>query len=243
MDPWCHKNCNPQDVRDLDGVNTPVCEQLFSTINQYRNAKAMNEGHFFLFFIYLFDLHNLNIEGKLRSVANPNSMHRFDMISKKCKSETIQAEKSFNAENPLNSPGFAIPAEPAVDEMIDQIEGLSLKTNYEKVVPSDYKCNLCNSTYQKLGNLKNHMSKKHAKEEISVKSYSCSDCGGLFDNAKSFSRHCRSYHMEIVCGFCQEICCDKLTYDNHLKIHLKCKVCDIVFDKPFKLERHQKKHS
>ena len=35
VDKWCHENCNPQDVKHLDGVNTPVCEQLFSSINKF----------------------------------------------------------------------------------------------------------------------------------------------------------------------------------------------------------------
>ena len=82
VDPWCHKNCNPQDVRHLDGINTPICEQLFSAINKYTNAKAMNEAHFFIFFLYIFDLHNLNIEQKLRSIANPKSEYRYELISK-----------------------------------------------------------------------------------------------------------------------------------------------------------------
>ena len=104
VDKWCHDNCNPEDVKHLDGVNTPVCEQLFSAINKFTNAKAMNEAHFFLLFLYIFDLHNLNIEGKLRSVANPKSEHRSEII------------KNLNKEND------------PVEQVVDLLENLAVET-------------------------------------------------------------------------------------------------------------------
>ena len=81
MDLWCQENCNPYDVRNLENVNSAICEQLFKNINQHTNVKSMNEPHFFLFFMYIFDLHNLGIESKIRSMANPQSDFRWSMLT------------------------------------------------------------------------------------------------------------------------------------------------------------------
>ena len=59
VDMWCKENCNPYDVKALDNVNTEVCEQQFNHINKHRNVKAMNQPNFFLFWLYILDLHNL----------------------------------------------------------------------------------------------------------------------------------------------------------------------------------------
>ena len=80
VDKWCQEHCNPRDVEILKGVNTPICEQLFSRFNKFTNAKAMNEPHFSIFFIYNADLHNLNLQKQLRSVANPASSFRSQLI-------------------------------------------------------------------------------------------------------------------------------------------------------------------
>ena len=43
---WCHENCNPWSDPSLKGINTPVCEQLFSWANKYPQVKSMNEPRF-----------------------------------------------------------------------------------------------------------------------------------------------------------------------------------------------------
>ena len=63
VDKNCHTNYNPKNVPELDGVNTVICEHLFRNINQYKNCRSMNEAHFFLYFFYNMDLHNLRREG------------------------------------------------------------------------------------------------------------------------------------------------------------------------------------
>ena len=40
----------------------------------------MNESRFWFFFTVIFDLHSLQKEGKLRSVANPKSPLRWDIL-------------------------------------------------------------------------------------------------------------------------------------------------------------------
>ena len=43
----------------------------FHWLNKYKSCKSMNEPHFFLFMLYMTDLHNLKIERKLRVMACP----------------------------------------------------------------------------------------------------------------------------------------------------------------------------
>ena len=33
IDSWCHENCDPNEVPELNGMNTEICEQLFRGIN------------------------------------------------------------------------------------------------------------------------------------------------------------------------------------------------------------------
>ena len=54
---YCHENCDPNAIKELDGVNTPVCEQTFSWLNKFRNCRNMNEARFFFYFPYLIDLY------------------------------------------------------------------------------------------------------------------------------------------------------------------------------------------
>ena len=80
VDAYCHENYNPRKLSELDCVNTVVCEHLFKDINSYKNCKSMNEAHFFIFFFYNMDLHNLRKEG-LISITNPDSHFRKDQVN------------------------------------------------------------------------------------------------------------------------------------------------------------------
>ena len=44
VDLYCQQNFDPNKKKDLDNVNTEICEQLFVRVNQHRNCKAMNEA-------------------------------------------------------------------------------------------------------------------------------------------------------------------------------------------------------
>ena len=37
VDPHCHKSFDPRNVQELKSVNTVICEELFTLINQYKN--------------------------------------------------------------------------------------------------------------------------------------------------------------------------------------------------------------
>ena len=260
VDSWCHENCNPQDVRHLDGVNTPICEQLFSSINKFTNAKSMNESHFFLFFLYFFDLHNLNIERKLRSIANPSSEYRYDFIESLRENDKDLLENVGDVEEIF---GHMTVTEK--EENVDDV-GYSNLTDKDEDLPkaSTFPCKVCGSEYKKIGNLNLHMKNKHQEEynktEIKCKvcgkvfsqdsdlkkhmpnHFKCEECSIPFEDLRALNRHKKSYHSEIECEFCGVKCPDKAVYDMHMKEHLNCNVCNKVFDKMFKLTRHLKTH-
>ena len=71
---------DPYKVRELDMVNTQACEQLFRDVNKHTNCQAMSEANFFMFWIYLMDLHNLNIAGLSRVEPDPREEYRTSVI-------------------------------------------------------------------------------------------------------------------------------------------------------------------
>ena len=225
-------------------MNTPVCEQLFSAINKYTNAKAMNEAHFFIFFLYIFDLHNLQIEGKLRSTANPMSDHR---------SELIKNLKSTE-----------------VDEISDRMANIELTMNDKsqkdktKTGAEELSCHLCACKYKRSRDLKAHLEKKHEgfKESVNLckvcgetfacaitlqthmeEHYTCTECGNSFMDVKYLNRHMKTQHSPVLCKVCNSKCPSKDALEVHMKVHLDCVICGKNFDKMYKLNRHMKSHS
>ena len=79
-DVWCKENMNPHHFKELEPVNSQVCEQKFSYTNHFKNCKAMNEEHFKFYWLYILDLKNLLIEKKLGQVANPTRPERQKLI-------------------------------------------------------------------------------------------------------------------------------------------------------------------
>ena len=251
VDAWCHKHCNPADVKHLEGVNTPICEQLFSAINKFTNTKSMNEAHFFLFFLYIFDLHNLNIEGKLRSVANPFSDHRYEIIantSKKLKTQEVDTIDNLMKNLVINVPD----------------EENAIEFNKKQV---EFECFKCGSKYKKEGMLKLHVQKKHPeskwddmaqkkfckicsasfdnekdlKKHISVH-FKCDICSIPFDEQKYLNRHIKTHHTAMTCEICGLECSDREQYSVHINSHVKCDQCAKSFKTYQQLKRHLKTH-
>ena len=44
VDAYCHEHFDPNKKKDLDRVNTEICEQLFVRVNEHKNCKSMNEA-------------------------------------------------------------------------------------------------------------------------------------------------------------------------------------------------------
>ena len=237
VDSWCHQNCNPQDVRHLDGVNTPICEQLFSAINKFTNAKSMNEANFFIFFIYVFDLHNLNIENKLSYIANPKSELRY---------EHIGMEKINSVEEVLVQKDNEIAD---IGELLERMVVRDTEKQPDKSNDSEcegFKCEVCGTEYKRLGNLKLHLKKKHGQSGIQDSQIEalikCNICDIRYDEVKYLNRHIKIHHSTIICTWCNVECSDKENHDEHIKTHLTCDVCRQTFDKQHKLNRHMKTH-
>ncbi|XP_044168316.1 uncharacterized protein LOC122952504 [Acropora millepora] len=63
VDNWCKTNCNPYDRKDLDGVDTEVCEQTFSWLSQYgKITRHMNQNRFIFYIVNLCELRNRRVE-------------------------------------------------------------------------------------------------------------------------------------------------------------------------------------
>ena len=78
-DKWCQQNCNPDSVPELRGINSQICEQLFKKINRHKNCLSMNEARFFLFFLYLYEIHNLECEG-MTILADPREEFKWQSL-------------------------------------------------------------------------------------------------------------------------------------------------------------------
>ena len=81
IDPWCHVNCDPNEVPELTGMNTEIYEQLFRSINQKKNSKGLNEPHFFLFWLYNFEMHNLEMAGMDRTEPKSLCEYRWSKLN------------------------------------------------------------------------------------------------------------------------------------------------------------------
>ena len=55
----CVQKRDPYKIKPLNDVNTQAAEQLFRDVDKHSNCQAMSEPHFFLFWLYIFDLHIL----------------------------------------------------------------------------------------------------------------------------------------------------------------------------------------
>ena len=58
-DDWCQKNCNPDDIPELENINTVVCEETNKWFGGFKYAlKHMNYGRFHLMLYILSDEYN-----------------------------------------------------------------------------------------------------------------------------------------------------------------------------------------
>ena len=159
----------------IETINSQACEQAFKWLNRFKNMKKMNQCCFKFFFLYMVDMHNLHIEKKVDSIANPLSKERLENISlNNINKERIQTQMTDM------SPTIAS----------DHLDTSNIEYNEEKIencyseINGKYKCNFCNAIYQKKGQLKNHLESKHAiKVDLGCL------CGKVFSEFKKLERH------------------------------------------------------
>ena len=163
VDSWCRENCDPYRAKDLNGVNTESCEQTFKWVNKFTSVKSMSGPRFWMFFTYLFDLHNLSKQGNLRSTVHPSSDHRWAIVAEIQDFESLllqtkvgevivdtDQEEIIVDNNEKGKNGTIANTE---DNMIEDFEKLDLNQK-------QYVCEECGSKYKVPWTLKSHMTKK-----------------------------------------------------------------------------------
>ena len=127
---------------------------------------------------------NLNIERKLRSIANPISEYRYDFIKELKRDDDKDLMDSVgDVEEILGDMTVGEKNEDVKDidsNLTNKDEGL-LKT-------STFLCKVCGSEYKKIGNLNLHMKKKH-QEENSKPEIKCKVCGVVFTLDSDLKKH------------------------------------------------------
>ena len=149
----------------------------------------MNEAHFFLFFLYIFDLHNLQIEGKLRSVANPISEYRYELIKDAQKHNDLTEEVVDLIER------MVVKDNPVEDVVLDK--AVSEPTPMVSRSDSEFSCKLCKANYKRAGNLTLHMKNKHP--DLGHVQQKCKVCGSLFDCTDDLQKHMSIHCKCTVC--------------------------------------------
>lgn len=217
IDPWCIENCDPNKVRELDGVNTEVCEQLFRKVNSHSNCKSMNESKYFLFWLYNLDLHNLNVED-LVCASDPRTEYRWLKINIKevdltdLKKMTCSEEKT-------------------------ELEDLTEKLDSVKIGDGSFVCADCGGGFKSEGYLKLHRERKHG--DI-AKPFLCGECDKILQSKRNLEEHVRKLHR--TCKVCNLNFNSGNELTQHKKSHTTCKVCNVDMMTKYKLERHMKTH-
>jgi hypothetical protein len=121
----CQNDRDPYKIKALDNVNTQAAEQLFRDVNKHTNCQAMSESHFYLFWLYIMDLHNLSISGLDRVEPDPREYYR-DIVIKVNNMDLTALRK--NLTNSAN-----------VDSNVEST----------KQSVSSFTCNVCGSSFKR----------------------------------------------------------------------------------------------
>ena len=217
IDPWCHENCDPNEVPELNGLNTEICEQLFRSINQKKDCKGMNEPHYSLFWLYNLELHNLEMSGMDRTEPNPLCDYRW--------SEIRIVPVDF--EN--------LPQKMSVDNLAESLSGITIEE-----VP--FKCEFCPAGYKSSAQLTRHRNSKHKDDTNNIRECleMCSDipCGKVLSSSKALTKHIQTVHR--TCTVCNEVFESHNEKAKHMLVHTFCIKCDKNFLFESKLKRHMK---
>ena len=139
----------------------------------------MNESRFFMFFTVMFDLHNLQKEGKLRSVAHPRSPLRWQLLSDPQDYESLLLKTKADIS----------------DDVIDIFQDMEINDEKEDIFP----CSECDNIYKKPWTLKTHLRKKHniSKDGLEFK---CDICEEVFPDQNNLAKHKKIHQTIFACG-------------------------------------------
>ena len=170
----------------------------------------MNEARFGLFFLYQYELHNLDIE-KMTILADPREEYRWDLISQE-KAPTATAE--------------------SVEVVCETVPESEMEKQFDKLsLESPFKCEECGASYKKEGFLQRHMEQKH----IVIKETVCKECDAVFDCYSKLTRHMKTH---LMCKTCKKVFPTKTEMITHKATHTTCDQCKFDFVTMSKLKRH-----
>ena len=217
VDKWCLEFCNPYAHAELNNVNAVVCEQLFRDVNSHKNCKSMNEAKYFLFWLYMLDLHKLDVEGMADCVPDPMSAYRWEQVSVREVDLTDVRKMVVDVE------------QPDVDVVTQAMEKISIHKNFS--------CKSCGAEYESEGFLERHMTEKH---KCDGRLFQCNECDKILSSRRNLDKHILNTHRK--CNLCKEIFEDNAVLMLHKKVHTTCDVCGGCFSTKYVLDRHIKSH-
>ena len=189
-----------------------VCEQLFKKINGDKNCRKMNEGRFSLFFLYQYDIHNLDIEKKT-VLADPRADIRWEFITiVDPKLEEISLQSSEKVVS--------------VDHITETVETMKLD--------SKFTCPDCKAQYQIEGKFKKHLADVHGNGK---KDSICTYCEKVLSSTRALERHLKSHKK---CNDCKAEFDSISEANDHMKTHTTCGICKYDFKSKSNLKRHMK---
>ena len=189
-----------------------VCEQLFKKINGHKNCRNMNEGRFSLFFLYQYDIHNLDIE-KITVLADPRADIRWEFITiVDPKLEEISMQSSEKVVS--------------VDHITETVETMKLD--------SKFTCPDCKAQYQIEGKFKKHLADVHGNGK---KDSICTYCEKVLSSTRALERHLKSHKK---CNDCKAEFDSISEANDHMKTHTTCGICKYDFKSKSNLKRHMK---
>lgn len=182
----------------------------------------MNEARFFLFFLYLYEIHNLECEG-MTILADPREEFRWQSLQDE---ENEVEDTSDHVTEKLSANVTETEKSPMPLEDI-------LKTSLRLEENHIFKCGECSNEYKKEGFLKRHIEMKHNSTGST-----CEECGKVFSTGTAFEKHKKTHLKCVVCK------AESKTIEEariHKASHTTCSQCGFDFKTKFNLERHIEK--
>ena len=180
----------------------------------------MNEAHFFLFFLYNLDLHNLNKEGMI-CMANPFSEIRWSQIPNIIPCYTPEVQEKAVSDSHLKSS----------------------QENTRGYQPAPFTCPKCQDGFDTEAWLKRHMNEKHPELD-SKNPRKCPLCEKTLCNEQRLKTHIKTIHLTCKC--CKLVCESQEDLAKHVdEQHSKpciCPVCDKILTTQQRLQSHIKTH-